>query len=496
MVVDHKSRVKDEQAALLEALERLGGKQTAEEDILFQGDKLIVPERMNLADVMRFCGDKIEEDERHMTYHRDYRFRPYDGAWATMQAMKQAFGMVQQKGVRGMFGVTPPSLITINVGPGQTEQVPWGALEIPMLPGVTFELSGYRDKELGTLFRLEAEGPRKWRFRIQGVFNAVEDYLNKHSIYRGKAFDGQEIPDFLDTAAFDPSKVVYAKHVLQQLEANVWAFIKWSAIMRNNGISLKRATLFEGPFGTGKTLGAFMTAKIAVEHGWTFLYCRPKKDNLEEVMATARIYQPAVVFFEDVDTIASGEVPSKDAVTGLLDMFDGITAKDTEIMVVLTTNHAEKIHKGMVRPGRLDAVINIGAPDSDGVERFVRVNVDSKHLSTDIDWDAVGKAMDGYYPAFITEAIQRAKVYNITLNHGSPTVLGTDDFVQAAEGLRDQLRLMEDAPENPPVESLGAVFDGVVTDAVAAVVNRAGMRKPTTEHKTDMDWEFVTEGGE
>jgi transitional endoplasmic reticulum ATPase len=424
---------------------------------------------MDLTDAVRFINGKIEEDERYMEFNRTYNFRPWDGAIATMNALKKAFGMVNQKGVRGMFGMTPPSLKTINVGPNETEQAPWGNLEIPMLPGVTFLLTGTRHKELGTLFAIQAAGPRKMRFHIEGVFRLVEDELKARSIYRGKAFDGQEMPEFLDTVAFDPSKVVYAKDVLEQLDANVWSLMKYSETMRRQGIPLKRATLFEGPYGTGKTLGAYMTAKIAVENGWTFLYARPGRDKLEDVMATARLYQPSCVFFEDVDVIAAGDVPGADSISKLLDIFDGINAKNTEIMVVLTTNHADRIHKGMVRPGRLDAVVHIGAPDEAGVRKFVELNVGDK-LADDIDWERVGKAFDGYYPAFITESIDRAKRYNISRNGGTPTIINTDDLVLAAEGLRPQLALMEGAPESPPLESLDATFSRVVEETVAATL--------------------------
>jgi hypothetical protein len=91
--------------------------------------------------------------------------------------------------------------------------------------------------------------------------------------------------------------------------------------MRDEKMPLKRAILFEGDYGTGKTLAAFLTAQIATANGWSFHYCRPGRDNIATVMKTARLYQPAVVFFEDVDTIAEGG--DADDVSQLLDIFDG-----------------------------------------------------------------------------------------------------------------------------------------------------------------------------
>ena len=74
--------------------------------------------------------------------------------------------------------------------------------------------------------------------------------------------------------------------------------------------------------------------------------------------------------------------------------------------------------------------------------------------------------MEGYYPAFITESIDRAKRYNISRNNGTPSLINTDDLVLAADGLRPQLALMEGAPETPPIESLDAAFERVVLDTV------------------------------
>src|SRR5690606_6383812 len=180
-------------------------------------------------------------------------------------------------------------------------------------------------------------------------------------------------------------------------------------------------------------------------------------------LSTARLYQPAVVFFEDVDSIsASGDA---DDVTKLLDMFDGITAKGTEIMAVMTTNHVERIHKGMVRPGRLDAVLHIGALDRNGIERLIKSVVDPTVLG-DIDYDLVAEAMDGYLPAYVKEAVDRAVRYAIARTGGHVEKLGTEDFVLAADGLRDQLRLQADAEEGSRPDALSTALAKIVEDTL------------------------------
>lgn len=461
-----KTALVSEQEILLQRLAEAGGKLTAEEDVLFEGTKLIIPAKMDIGDAIHFLAEKQSEDERTVQFSRTFDFRPWDGARATMRALKATFGMVSQRATMGMFGPNPPEMRTINVGVGETEQVPWGRLAIPLLPGVDFYLGGILNSEKGNLFAVSAEGPRKYRHHIEGVFNLIASELQKDSLYRGKAFDGQANPEFLDLSTVSPDKVIYSEEVMTQLEANVWSLIRYSDKMAAHGVPLKRAVLFEGPYGTGKTLGAYLTAQIAVQNGWSFIYCRPGRDSLSEVLATARLYQPACVFFEDIDTVAAASSGRADHVTELLDLFDGIQAKGTRIMCVLTTNNVQSIHKGMVRPGRLDSVITIGALDTRGIERMAKAVITADCLDSDIDWAKVGEAMDGFLPAFVRESLDRAVRYNMSRNQGDLTSLGTSDFVDAANGLRPQLDLMNGAGDTPVIDTVEVALARTVRGAI------------------------------
>ncbi len=93
---------------LLAALAAVGGRQTAEEDVVFQGTRLIIPEIMDLHGAILFLLEKLAEDEKNIGYSRTYNYRPWDGARATMAALKKAFGAVAQRGIPGFFGETPP----------------------------------------------------------------------------------------------------------------------------------------------------------------------------------------------------------------------------------------------------------------------------------------------------------------------------------------------------------------------------------------------------
>lgn len=448
---------------ILERLAELGGAQVQDDAITFEGTKFMVPKTMTAKEAVRFLKDYIKQQEEEHRFNRTFNYRPWDGAHAFQSALKKVTGTTGLgKKTFSLFGSNPPQMTTINVGPNKTKQVPWGAVEIPMLHG-TARLNSSRHEELGPIFNLIIDAPRKYRAQIEGLFKAIEDELENNSIYKGQAIDGQTMPDFKDTSVVDPAKIVYSESLQRDLDALLWRFIENREELTREGIPFKRAVVLAGRYGTGKTETANITAKYSVEEEITFIQVRPNKDDLGLAMQTARLYQPAVVFFEDIDVLADSDSQKNGTVSRLLDIFDGMDAKHNDVMVVLTTNHVEKIHKGMMRPGRIDAVIEIGALDAAGIEKMAENRIGTENIG-DVDWEAVYNAMEGYMPAFVNEALKRVVLY-----HENGDVFETEDFIAAAEGLRSQFELMEEASEGTPPDRIGEALIDEVHRAVHGV---------------------------
>lgn len=419
---------------------------TGDEVEFHDGVKIGLPKGMTYKKAKNVLSRLEEEAEMETHFSRDFRYRPDDGAYAALQCVKTRWGMALGKPIQTFFGTIPAEKRTINIGPGQTMQVPWGLLEVPIFEGLELYLAETRDRDYGTIFRIHGTGPRKYQDEIEGFFDDVEAFLQTNSIYRGQAIVGSNNPEFLDLSAFDASKIIFSDEVTATLSGTLLTPIKYTDAMRREGVPLKRALLLEGPYGTGKTSIGMTVAQVAVANGWTFISAKPGRDKVEDVLRTARLYQPAVVFVEDIDTQANdGEA---DAVTKLLEAFDGITSKGGELQIVMTTNHLDRIHKGMLRPGRLDAVVHIGALDRNGVERLVKVIVPTGKLADNVDFDAVYEAMEGFLPAFVKEALTRAVTFSIDRLGGARNyTIDTTDIVGAAVSLRPQFDALNGANE-------------------------------------------------
>jgi SpoVK/Ycf46/Vps4 family AAA+-type ATPase len=229
--------------------------------------------------------------------------------------------------------------------------------------------------------------------------------------------------------------------------------LKHTAACRANKVPLKRGILLEGKYGTGKSLTARVTAKVATDHGWTFIMLN-RSQGLKQAIEFARAYQPCVIFAEDIDRAADRE---NEDVNDLVNLLDGLITKNMEMMVVLTTNFIDKIDRSLLRPGRFDAVISIDAPDAETSAKIVRAYA-GPLLAADADLTEVGETTAGMIPASIREVVERAKLGMLTEGRDN---IAPNDLLASALGMQRHMALL-----NPAVEtkSLGEAFADSLMD--------------------------------
>jgi transitional endoplasmic reticulum ATPase len=276
------------------------------------------------------------------------------------------------------FGPIAPDLITVKTGPGLGEevQVPFGMFT---LPGVENAIETKR-KRLGDRMVLMIVGRVRKREApvVRELANIARQLLTQNSIYKGKAIrlkvdsDGDlvqsEPPTFLQTAYINPDELVLNPDELEQVKAALWAPVENTEACMKHRIPLKRGVLLEGTYGTGKTMTANVTSRVCVDNGWTYILLDDVR-ALKEALLFAQRYQPAVVFAEDAERVAEHRDQRGN---DLLNTIDGVLAKNSQVITVLTTNYVEKLDSAMLRPGRLDAVISIRPPEAGAVERLIR----------------------------------------------------------------------------------------------------------------------------
>ena len=377
--------------------------------------------------------------------------------------MKDVFGWTKAVTVRSFFGNRPPQSLDIQVGPATNDiqRVLVGRFEIPGVEGHVD--AGVSEADGIPIFRINGKTLKKFQPLFTALATRTREIVAENSIFRNKAFElrfdddgdiSREPPRFLDVA--DAQMPIFSAEVERSVEANIFNPIRYSERCRELGIPLKRGVLLEGPYGTGKTMLSKKSGQIALENGWTFLKLADAA-MLPQAVKFARRFQPAVLFLEDMDEVTGGEDRDQ-RINEILNTIDGVDSKSVELMVVFTSNHADNINQAMMRPGRLDAIIQISPPDAEACLRLLQL-YGRELLDDKLDYSEVAAGLAGTSSAVIREVVERAKLYELSLEARNGVAKG--GMKLTPEALRHSITTMKRqmellADKTPPVAASGS----------------------------------------
>jgi len=202
--------------------------------------------------------------------------------------------------------------------------------------------------------------------------------------------------------------------------------LDYPEVFRQMDVQSAKGVLLYGPPGTGKTLLAKAVANEAESNfisvkGPELLdkYVGESEKGVREIFSKARENAPTVVFFDEIDAIAtergrnSGDSGvSERVVSQLLTELDGLEELE-DVVIVATTNRPDLIDSALIRPGRLDRHVHVPVPDEEARRAILRVHTQHKPLSDDVDLDEIASRTEGYVGADL-EALAREASMNAT----------------------------------------------------------------------------------
>jgi SpoVK/Ycf46/Vps4 family AAA+-type ATPase len=243
----------------------------------------------------------------------------------------------------------------------------------------------------------------------------------------------------------------------------------------------KRTYLLTGGYGNGKTESVMRIGRVAVEeHKMSFFYV--KDSSLFEAMLNlSKNYQPAIIFLEDIDEIASGS--NRDSrMNSILNILDGVETKGNNLTVVFTTNHPEKINKALRRPGRIDLMIKFENPTYDTTGKILKAYFIGMSGEESLDYDKCVKAISdiktinagdktdktvGVPGAVIAEICKRA----VKLAAKKGGEISDRVVISSVSSIKYQVELMAgDVEETPKEKKLWDMVFGQISEAVTASV--------------------------
>ena len=215
---------------------------------------------------------------------------------------------------------------------------------------------------------------------------------------------------------------------LEETEERLRETIQWPLeypeVFAQMDMQSAKGVLLFGPPGTGKTLLAKAVANEAESNfisvkGPELLnkFVGESEKGVREVFSKARENAPTVIFFDEIDAIAtergrnSGDSGvSERVVSQLLTELDGLEELE-DVVVIATTNRPDLIDAALLRPGRLDRHVHVPVPDEDARRKILDVHTREKPLADDVDLGRLARRTEGYVGADL-EAVTREAAMN------------------------------------------------------------------------------------
>ncbi|WP_254862714.1 CDC48 family AAA ATPase [Halovivax gelatinilyticus] len=184
------------------------------------------------------------------------------------------------------------------------------------------------------------------------------------------------------------------------------------------GVDPPSGVLLYGPPGTGKTL---IARAVANEVDADFIsisgpeimskYKGESEEKLREAFARARENAPSIVFFDEIDSIASARDDDADAesrvVGQLLTLMDGLDGRG-EVIVIGATNRVDALDPALRRGGRFDREIQIGVPDETGRREILEVHTRGMPLAEDVSLETLAARTHGFVGADLDSVASEA----------------------------------------------------------------------------------------
>ncbi len=212
--------------------------------------------------------------------------------------------------------------------------------------------------------------------------------------------------------------------VKQHLKEAVEWPLKSPEIFSRLGIKPPKGILLYGPPGCGKTL---LARAVATESEANFISIKgpevfskwvgESEKAIREVFRKARMAAPAVIFFDEMDSLAprrgagfSDSGVSERVISQLLTEMDGIMTLQ-DIVVVAATNRPDMVDSAVLRPGRFDRLIYVPEPDEKSRLQILKLYTKGMPLGKDVDLNQLAAATKYYSGADVESLCREAAMH-------------------------------------------------------------------------------------
>ncbi len=219
--------------------------------------------------------------------------------------------------------------------------------------------------------------------------------------------------------------------------------LKNPALFKRVGIDPPKGILLHGPPGTGKTL---LAKAVAASTNSTFIeivgselvqkFIGEGAKLVKEIFELAREKGPSIVFIDEIDALAarrielgtSGEREVQRTFMQLLAELDGFKPL-SNVKIIGCTNRKDILDPAIIRPGRLDRLIEVQIPTREGIPNIFKIHTRRMSLDKAINYNTIYKKCEGFSGAEIQATCTEAGYFAI---RESRIIVTEKDFIEAA----------------------------------------------------------------
>ncbi len=240
---------------------------------------------------------------------------------------------------------------------------------------------------------------------------------------------------------------------LSEVKKNLREMIEWPLkkpeTFKRMGITPPKGVLFYGPPGCGKTL---LAKAIANESDANFIVVKgpallskwvgESEKGVREIFKKARQTAPTIILFDEMDAIAprrgmySGSHVTETVVNQILTELDGIESLEN-VIVVGTTNRHDMLDPSLIRPGRLDSMLLVPAPDKEARLEIFKIHTKNMPLK-EVDLEELARKTENFSGADI-EGVCREAGLNALRENIDAEKVSMNHFKKALEDVKPSI---------------------------------------------------------